>query len=98
MGRQKTYNIYEVLVAHKEASTFRYCEDAADHLFRKAHIYTACTDALLVDKLVDKFVAGHRVKLLNSLNQILQQSPGTQILAPRDGTFKMKAGSIFLED
>ena len=33
-----------------------------------------CIDAL------DECVAGHRVKLLDSLNQILQRSPGTRIL------------------
>ena len=54
-----------------------------------------CIDALRVDKLVDECVEEHRAKLLNSLNQILRHSPGTRILAPTDGTFKMKAGSNF---
>jgi len=48
-----------------------------------------CIDAM------DECAAEHRLKLFDSLDQILQKSPGTRIFVY---TFKLKSGSAFLDE
>ena len=50
-----------------------------------------CIDAL------DECVAEHQVKLLNSPNQILKESPGTQIFVTRRPYIQDEIGGCFLE-
>jgi len=44
------------------------------------------------------FVFPLRVKVLDSLNQILQKSPGTRIFVNEDHTFRLKLRNVFLRE